>query len=93
MRTRTYVTSFQDFSSESNKNSNPCLEELGREDYDAIRVQGHNWKGAGEGYGFEFITDLGRCIEAAAIHANPEEIRTLVGRMSTYLKQVVVVYD
>ena len=69
------------------------LEELCRGDYDAIRVQGHNWKGAGEGYGFEFITELGRCIETAASHANPEEIRTLVGRLSTYLEQVVVVYD
>ena len=69
------------------------LEALDRSDYETIRVLGHSLQGAGGGYGFYDITALGKSLNEAAKERNAEEIRKLVGELSSYLERVQVVYD
>jgi len=66
---------------------------LKKGDYEAIRALGHTMKGAGGGYGFDAITDIGKSLEDAAKEKNTEEIRKRVGELSNYLERVEVVYD
>jgi len=69
------------------------LKALEQEDYETIRVLGHSMKGAGGGYGFDAITDIGASLEQSAKGRNPEEIRKWIDRLSTFLERVEVAYD
>ena len=66
---------------------------LAADDYETIQRLGHSMKGAGGGYGFDEITDIGIHIEQAAKEKNAAEIRTQMERLSSYLDCVEVVYD
>jgi len=66
---------------------------LGKGEYETIRKLGHTLKGAGGGYGFGTITDIGRSLENAAKEKNDEEIRKWVGELSNYLQSVEVVFE
>ena len=68
------------------------LAALDQSDYEAIRILGHNLHGAGGGYGFNAITDIGISINKAAKEKKAEEIRELVGELSSYLERVNVTY-
>jgi hypothetical protein len=50
-------------------------------------------KGAGGGYGFDYISEIGAAIEKAAKENNIEDLRRWVGELSIYLEKVEVVYD
>jgi hypothetical protein len=50
-------------------------------------------KGAGGGYGFDTITDIGKSLEDAAKEKNTKEIRKRVGELLDYLERVEVVYE
>ncbi len=65
---------------------------LKKEDYETIRILGHSMKGAGGGYGFDEITDIGRLIEESAEGKNQEEIKKWVINLSNYLDRVEIVY-
>jgi len=65
-------------------------EALGRNDYDPIRVMGHNMKGTGSSYGFTPITDIGRHLEEAAKTSDREEIQKQVAALADYLERVEV---
>jgi HPt (histidine-containing phosphotransfer) domain-containing protein len=65
---------------------------LDRTNYEEVRTWGHSLKGAGSGYGFDFVTQIGQSIELAAKAQDPEEVRRLVAELSTYLEWVEVVY-
>jgi HPt (histidine-containing phosphotransfer) domain-containing protein len=69
------------------------LEALDQSDYESIRILGHSLRGVGGGYGFHAITALGKSLDEAARERNAEEIRKLVGELSSYLERVNVVYD
>lgn len=69
------------------------LKALEQGDYETIRVLGHSMKGAGGGYGFDAITDIGASLEQAAKDKNPEEIRKWINKLSTFLERVEVTYD
>jgi HPt (histidine-containing phosphotransfer) domain-containing protein len=60
-------------------------------DYDAIRVMGHNMKGAGAGYGFDAITKIGASLEAAAEEESDGLIETGILALGDYLDRVKVV--
>jgi HPt (histidine-containing phosphotransfer) domain-containing protein len=66
---------------------------LEREDYEALRILGHNMKGTGSGYGFDTITDIGRSLESAAKTGDAGEIKKLAEELSDYLSRVEVVYE
>lgn len=65
---------------------------LEKEDYETIRILGHSMKGAGGGYGFDEITDIGRSIEESAEDKNQEEVKKWVINLSNYLDRVEIVY-
>ena len=68
-------------------------EALEEDDFETIRIIGHSMKGAGGGYGFDVITDLGRDIEQAAQDKNTVEIKRLAQELSIYLARVEVVSE
>ena len=65
---------------------------LEKEDYETIRILGHSMKGAGGGYGFDEITDIGRSIEESAEGKNQEEVKKWVINLSNYLDRIEIVY-
>lgn len=69
------------------------LDALGKGDLQTVRLLGHSMKGAGGGYGFDAITQIGGALEQAANSADREEMRRQIGELSTYLDQVEVMYD
>lgn len=68
-------------------------EALEQGNYETIRVLGHTMKGAGGGYGFDTITDIGAALEQSAKDKNTDEIRKWVENLSTYLHGVEVIYE
>ena len=68
-------------------------EALLNNDYEAIRITGHSMKGAGGGYGFNCISDIGSSIEMEAMNCNAEKIREEVKKLSLYLERVEVIYE
>lgn len=69
------------------------IEEAVRDnDLDRIRVIGHSMKGAGGGYGFDGVTDIGAAIEQAAIDQDHEKILVATRQLSEYLDRVDIVF-
>ena len=56
-----------------------------------IRMIGHSMKGAGGGYGFDPITDIGAAIERAALAADSKVIQAGIEQLADYLARVDVV--
>ena len=70
-----------------------ALDSLQQDDYETIQIWGHSLKGAGLGYGFAAISEIGKSLEEAAKPHDSEEVRNLVYQLSSYLEQVEVVYE
>ena len=66
---------------------------LSTEDFDAIRILGHSMKGAGGGYGFQGITEIGKVLEDAAKIKDAQTIRKGIEDLTIYLNSVEVIYD
>ena len=62
-------------------------------DFETVRILGHSMNGAGGGYGFDAITDIGAALEQAAKGKNAGEIRKGLQDLSSYLDRVEVVHD
>ena len=58
-----------------------------------IRIIGHSMKGAGGGYGFDAITDIGAAIEDAALASDKATITTQTEILADYLARVEPVPD
>lgn len=56
-----------------------------------IRMIGHSMKGAGGGYGFDPITDIGAAIERAALACDSLAIKHGIEQLADYLARVEVV--
>ncbi len=69
------------------------LEALEKNGYETIRILGHSMKGAGGGYGFDAITDIGAFLEQSAKEKNSDGVRRLIDELSTYLDSVEVIYE
>lgn len=59
-------------------------------DYDAIGFAGHRMKGAGGGYGFHLVSELGGALESAAKERDAASVRRLLVDLETHLADVVV---
>jgi len=68
-------------------------ENIEKSDNATIQRIGHSMKGAGGGYGFDYISEIGAVIEMVAKENNTEDIRRWVDKLSIYLEKVEVVYD
>jgi HPt (histidine-containing phosphotransfer) domain-containing protein len=65
-------------------------EALGRGDYDAMRIVGHNMKGTGSGYGFAEISNIGKDLEAAAKERSDDGLRGQISNLSEFLNRMQV---
>ncbi len=68
-------------------------EALKRGDYEPIRAIGHNIKGTGAGYGFDFISEIGDGLEQAAPQGDAAAISKLTTELADYLRRLDVVFD
>lgn len=66
---------------------------LEKNDFETIRILGHSMKGAGGGYGFDGVTEIGKNLEEAAKEADSNKIRNGVHELAEYLRKVEVIYD
>jgi HPt (histidine-containing phosphotransfer) domain-containing protein len=66
---------------------------LAQNDFQTIRLLGHSMKGAGGGYGFDGVTEIGKNLEEAAIEENSDGIRKGIVELAEYLRNVEVIYD
>lgn len=62
-------------------------------DLERIRITGHSMKGAGGGYGFDAITDIGAAIEQAAKAGDRTAIEHSIQALQDYLDRIEVVFD
>ncbi len=74
------------------KDVEDILQALGNQDFETIRVLGHNMKGTGGGYGFDDITAIGCGLEDAAKAKDVPAIRQEVAVLLDYLQAVEVVF-
>ena len=54
---------------------------------------GHSMKGAGGGYGFTGVSEIGRSIEEAAKERDASLIRMSMMKLTEYLDRVEVIYE
>lgn len=64
---------------------------LAADNFADIRMIGHSMKGAGGGYGFDPITDIGGAIERAALAPDRVAIEQGIAQLADYLARVDVV--
>ncbi|MDP1859922.1 MAG: response regulator, partial [Gemmatimonadaceae bacterium] len=64
------------------------LDALSRGEFATVQRLGHNMKGAGAGFGFQAITDIGAGLEQEAGDADTDASRRWVGELSMYLDGV-----
>ena len=69
------------------------LDSVQRGDFETVQVLGHSMKGAGGGYGFDAITEIGAALEQAAKQGNAAEVRGRVNELSRYLDRVEVISE
>ena len=67
-------------------------EALAGEDFEAIRILGHNLKGSGAAYGLNAITELGGRLEQVAPTRAGDAIRRLTGELADYLDRLEIVF-
>ena len=68
-------------------------ESLKQGDYVLVERIGHGMKGAGAGYGFDAITEIGAQIEKAAQDKDPEEVQKAICQLVDYVKRLEVRYE
>ena len=68
-------------------------ESIGRDNFESIRMMGHSMKGSGGGYGFDFVSEVGKSIEDAAIDSDVESIETQIVNLEDYLSRLEVVFE
>ena len=62
-------------------------------DFETIRMIGHSMKGFGAGYGFQFITEIGKEIELAAKSKQRDEILAHLDSIKEYLNKIEICYE
>jgi len=68
-------------------------EALKRGNYEPVRAIGHNIKGTGAAYGFDFISEIGDGLEQAAPRSDAANISKLTNELADYLRRLEVVFD
>ena len=66
---------------------------LAQKDFPTLRRFGHSHKGFGSTYGFEYISMVGRKIQAAAEARDAEKLADLLLALDNYLERVDIVYE
>ena len=61
--------------------------------FEPVRVIGHNIKGTGSGYGFDFISKVGDELEQAALRTDGAAIIRLSNELDDYLGRLNIVFN
>jgi HPt (histidine-containing phosphotransfer) domain-containing protein len=75
------------------KDVGAMLDAVQQGDFETVRLLGHSMKGAGGGYGFDAVTEIGAALEEAAKQRNAAAIRDRVNQLSRYLDRVEVISE
>jgi HPt (histidine-containing phosphotransfer) domain-containing protein len=75
------------------KNIKELKEALQEDDFERIKQIGHDIKGAGGGYGFEEVTNLGKKLGEAADERKLSRIKELITKLENYLEEVEIIYE
>ncbi len=67
-------------------------EALNNKDYDFIKASGHRMKGAGSGYGFQYISEIGLKLEESAAAPSHEDIEDQINSLQEYISNVEITY-
>ncbi|MBF0515812.1 MAG: Hpt domain-containing protein [Nitrospirae bacterium] len=62
-------------------------------EFEIIRTTGHQLKGSGGGYGFDFITATGMSIEQGAKDKDIVEIKRHIAALGDYLDRLTILYE
>ena len=60
--------------------------------FNALRLIGHSMKGAGGGYGFDRVSEIGALIEDAALAGDGASIKAQMETLRDYLQRVQIKY-
>lgn len=63
---------------------------LGGDDYDTIRITGHNMFGSGEAYGLREISSIGARLEQAATSRETERTVQLIDELEKYIANLAI---
>ena len=66
------------------------IAELEQDDFESVRVRGHNIKGSGGAYGLDFISKIGGNIEQSAAAGNGDAVRAHLDELSTFIDNVKI---
>jgi CheY-like chemotaxis protein/HPt (histidine-containing phosphotransfer) domain-containing protein len=66
---------------------------LAQDDFETIRLLAHSIKGAGSGYGFDFISDVGRLLENAAKEKDAQMVDQQLVELFNYMERVEIVHE
>lgn len=69
------------------------MDALKSQNFETIKILGHSMKGAGGGYGFPGVTDIGKSIEEAAKVEDSDAILMALDKLTNYLDRVEVIYE
>lgn len=79
------------------KNRETDIEKLTKaieeEDYETIRIVGHSMKGFGSGYGFHFVTEIGKVIEEAGLKKDLKKANESLERLKLYFANIEIRYE
>ena len=64
---------------------------LAQNDFDCIRVKGHNLYGSGSAYGLDRISELGNSLEAAAIAEDHGAITEQINALESYVRKLRII--
>lgn len=62
-------------------------------DFEKVRILGHSMKGAGGGYGFDGISEIGAALEAAGTDCDDGTAARETDALESYLERVEVIYE
>lgn len=61
---------------------------IDEENYESLRILGHNMKGSGRSYGFDRVSEIGEAIERASERGDLSDIRESAFHLRDYLDRV-----
>lgn len=63
---------------------------LARDDFEQIKITGHNMHGSGSAYGLDRISELGQSLEDAAISRNAATIEGLISALENFVRSLSI---
>ena len=63
---------------------------LASDDFDKIKITGHNMHGSGSAYGLDRISELGREIENAAINRDATAVSDLINSLENFVRTLSI---